>query len=273
MKRLLIAAGDKLLSPATIDFGCYLAKLSKSELTGVFLQTPEHEEAPVSRMRLATYTAVSPKAVSGRYDHQVKTFQEACASRNVTGRVKTEKLMAWDEFLAETRFADALIMDSDFTIHAQALEAYPSHHAKKLLHEAECPIVIAPLSFERVDEIILTYDGTKSSAFAIRQFIQLFPELRDMKTTILEVWSEEDETHRSDQASLSEWLGNHFSNVDYVLLQGDVQSRLLEFLLARPYSFVVMGGFGRSRTSRIFQPSATGTVVKMVSSPVFVAHT
>jgi nucleotide-binding universal stress UspA family protein len=271
MKKLLLAAGDKPLNPSTIDFACYLAKLTKSGLKGLFLETKRHERASVASMEAVGQEGAVRSAKPMQYQ-QLEAFKDACLSRSVRGEAEGEKLFSWNELIGETRFADAVIIDSDFTMQAHALEAYPSHDAKKLLHEAECPVVVAPLSFERLDEIIFTYDGSAASAYAIRQFLYLFPELRDARVTILEIWSEEEETRRNDIPKLKNWLEHHFSSVDSVLLEGDVQSRLLEYLLSHPYAFVVMGGSGRSRASRIFQPSASGTVVKMVSAPVFIAH-
>ncbi len=48
-------------------------------------------------------------------------------------------------------------------------------------------MILAPLSFEGIDEILFAYDGGKSALFSIRQFTSLFPELTDKKIIVLQV--------------------------------------------------------------------------------------
>jgi nucleotide-binding universal stress UspA family protein len=276
MKKILLAVGERELSTTALDFACYLARLTKSPLTGIFLETvTEHQLLPESV--LAESGAARPvsikenKSVQPLTDRQITRFIDGCVARDVVALVYQPHKIKWKELIRETRFADAIIMDSEFTMQAQLLEEYPSHYARKLLHEAECPVIVTPLSFDSIQEIILTYDGSKTSLFAIREFLHLFPELRETKATILQIWLEEDE-HPKEQERLLEWLRNHFSNVESIILKGESDQRLMEYLLRHPQSFVVMGGFGRSRASRMLQPSTSGTIVKLVSSPVFIAH-
>lgn len=265
MKKLLLAAGEKALSAATMDFVCYLARLTRSRLTGLF---------PATAQEKATALVQPPdgeRTGEGLPGRQIRRFEEACAARDVAGLVHTPTGETWDDFIMHTRFADAIVIDPDFTLHEDTREPSPSHWAKKVLHEAACPVIIAPPSFDGISEIILTYDGSKPSLLAIREFCQLFPELRHVKASILQIWLEEDE-HAKDQQEMQHWLQLHFDQVESVVLEGTSRERLIEYLLSHPGAFVVMGGFSRSRFSRLFQPSASGDVVKLVSSPLFIAH-
>jgi nucleotide-binding universal stress UspA family protein len=71
---------------------------------------------------------------------------------------------------------------------------------------------------------------------------------------------------------LKEWLANYYTNIEFVLLAGEPESRLLEYCMSRTNPFIVMGGYGRSKISTLIRPSAAATIVKVLSAPIFIAH-
>jgi hypothetical protein len=138
------------------------------------------------------------------------------------------------------------------------------------LKESECPVVIAPENFNGLDEIIFTYDGSKSSAFAIKQFAYLFPQLEDKRVILLQindkgVWKEE------DKHPLSAWLQNRYSAIGFQALKGNPDV-LFDYLLKRKNSMVVMGAYGRSSLSRFFRRSLADKLIKSMSLPIFISH-
>jgi len=279
MKKLLLAVGSGELKTETLDFACYLARLSHSRLTGIFHETLDCEEVIVTSMRddalhmhtLKDTSMPENDVVRNKGEERIDRFKDACTAREVVPHIHRNRGMPWDELLTECRYADIIIADAGFSFNSEKAGAIPTHDLKKLLHEAECPVIVAPPGFAQVDEIVLTYDGSPSSVFAIRQFIHLFPEYSDTKVVVLEI-RQDDENFVDEKYRLKEWLKNHFENIEHVLLQGDSEDRLLEYLLSRTNAFVVMGGYGRGRLSRLFQPSASATVLKLLSAPIFVSH-
>lgn len=274
MKKLLVAAGDKDFNTVTLDFACYIARLTRSSLTGILPESSARNSDSIdhpadSHTNEATATAAS-RSRADLSDDRKERFMSACTSRNVRGLLQESRSL--QGLIDATRFADAIIMDSDFTMHENLLESAPTHWAKKLLHEAMCPVIVTPFNFEKLNEIILTYDGSKSSLYAIREFIHLLPELKDIPVTILQVWLEEESVHHRTH-ELEDWLELYFGKVNTVIIESPTSDQLLEYLLAHPDAFVVMGGFGRGRISRLLQPSTSGTAVKLLANPMFVAHT
>jgi hypothetical protein len=275
MKNLLLAVGDKTINTVTMDFACYLARLTKSSLTGIFPKTIAHKERLVTALSEdSLHMPMSGNDEGGAEDsakERISRFEDACTSRNIVPDLHTPISNSWDDLIEATRYADAVIIDSDFTLHEHILEANPTHWAKKLLHESACPVIVAPLSFDTINEVIFTYDGSNSSLFAIREFLHIFPELVDTKATVLQVWLEDDERPK-EQHQLIRWVKSQVNTVESVVLEATSNERLTEYLLSHPGALITMGGFGRGRMSRILQPSASGSVARLVSSPLFIAH-
>jgi hypothetical protein len=53
-------------------------------------------------------------------------------------------------------------------------EGLPTEFVSSILKKAECPTVIASDNFEEVNEIIISYENTNSSLFALKQSLNQF---------------------------------------------------------------------------------------------------
>jgi len=276
MEKILYVTDAIKLNTRCLDFGVFVCNLTHSRLTGVFLENKEQEAR--SRQEIIetavgnTLPGASASALKDHYcEENIRHFRNACETGGVNCTIHKDNGVPLAEVITESRYADLIVIDVT-TSFASVREPTPTSFVKEVLQEAECPVVIAPERFDGVDEIIFTYDGSRSSVFAIKQFIHLFPQLGDKKVTILSV------THpggkvKGDKYKLKEWLGSHYDHIELVTLEdGNVRARLLEYLLVKEKVFVVMGAYGRGVLSNLLAPSHAGTVVQLLTQPVFIAH-
>ena len=256
-----MAVGNESIDIPTIDFAAYLARITGSKLTGLIADDPGE----------ADETDMVTNLVDVGYHRLAKHFEHACERRDVTGLAERIGFPSVNAILKESRYADLLVVDQGYSESEAPLTALPTHEVKRLLHESECPVVISPASFSEITEIVMAYDGGKSSVYAIKQFVYLFPEFRKMKLTILKI----DNDHQDfsiEKHRLTEWLQVNFDNIEIVSLEGEADDRLLEYLLERRSSFLVIGGYGRNRMSRLVHPSSAAPLVRMLSGPIFITH-
>ncbi len=150
-------------------------------------------------------------------------------------------------------------------------ESTPTRFTKEILAVAECPVIIAPYSFDGIKEIAFAYDGSKSAVFAIKEFVHLFPALSNHNLTVLQV-SEQKIMPFKREDKIQELLSAHFSNISYQHLQGKPADELFGYLLNKKNVFVVMGAYGRGILSNLFSHSTADLVVKTINLPIFIAH-
>jgi hypothetical protein len=278
MEKILLALDARKLSTNTIDFACYISRLTRSKLTGVFLENLIYEDGPVIQsMHGAPHfdsmiTDDSPENFKkeGLIEDSIRFFKDACCSREVSTLIHRSCGVPVSETLAESRFADLVIIDPE-TSFTKSNEAPPGKFVKDVLLESECPVIISPYSFDSLDEIIFTYNGTKSSVFAIKQFGYLFPELRHKKVTVLSIRSD-GESAIEEQFKMKELLKSHYNEVEYVILKGEPSDQLFGYLIEKKNCIVVMGAYGRGMLSRFLKPSRARLIVKAINLPIFVAH-
>jgi hypothetical protein len=221
MEKILLAIDAIRVNKSSLEFACYLARLTKSKVTGVFLENLVADEKPVLKKAYGrAYVNWEINEASQEYqnkvqliDNNIRHFKESCIQQEVCFQLHRDRGVPETELLEETRFADILVADAALSFSKQ-YAGMPSTFVKDILSNAECPVIIAPERFEGIDEIVFTYNGSASSLFAIKQFTYLLPQLSTKKTTILQI-NEAGEWHDPEKYKFKEWLKNHYIDLHF----------------------------------------------------------
>jgi hypothetical protein len=204
------------------------------------------------------------------YPKTLSLFKEFCCNRGVNCDAYVDGDVPIEQLIAETRYADLVVADPGISF-SERLESIPTSFIKELFARSECPVVVAPESYDWINEIVFAFDGSRSSVFAMKQFTYMFPEFRDRKVLILEV-CEGEEHILSDKEKLTAWLQNYYTEISYLVLYGRPKDELFGYLLEKEKMLVVMGAFGRSMISSLFSKSNAELLLKAVNLPFFIAH-
>lgn len=278
MEKILVVFNATHIKSNVLEFACYVATLTHSKLTGIFLERLPGKDLPALKNMYGTayieaiMAADSPENIPSipQSEQNIRLFEEACSNRGLHCSIHRNRGVPVEEIIRESRFADLLIVDAEMSIQEKP-EGTPTGFIKEVLAKSECPVVIAPYTFYGIDEILFAYDGSRSSVFAIKQFTYLFPELSDKKVILLQV-NEGEDVLVIQQDKISELLQMHYSTMEFRLSQGNASDELFGYLLGKKNIFVVMGAFGRTMLSDFFRPSTAALVIKTVNLPVFIAH-
>jgi len=276
-KILLIVDG---INPSTnaLDFACYLARVTQSKLNAVFLENLINEERSVLNVAPAKKsTAHSPALYYNDHNAKVKLIEEniqrvkdACINRGVNFFISRDRGIPIDEIIEESRYADVLVIDATTTF-GERFEGAPSQFVKDVLTHAECPVIIAPETFDAVDELVFSYDGSASSVFAIKQFTHILPHFRHTKVNIIQVMNDES-LGNPDHYLFTKWLQAHYSDLHFEVLKGKTETELFEYLFKKKNVFVVMGAYSRNMLSQMLRKSHADLIIKTVTQPIFIAH-
>lgn len=261
----------------SIAFGCYLARLSGSRLTGIFLENLPAENTPGVKFAYGSVfvetigTGDAPeRAFKDRVSTEnIRAFKAYCEAQDVVYRVHRDQDVPQAELLAESRYADVIITSSG--LFATSPLELPAGLVKELLAKSECPIMIAPHHAEPIDKVLFACDGNASAVFAIKQFTYLFPELRDAELTVLQA-DEDAEFSETEKEKLYGYLKEHYSRIDFKDLRGKPEDELFNYTLREERACLVMGAFGRNWLSRLFKASTADLMIKVNNLPVFITH-
>lgn len=277
MKKILLAIDALRPDRHAFDFACYMAKMANSKLTAVFLEdfagNEDDEVAETYEMLFVdkkTKALTTESVVKGTIiETNIRSFRENCETAGIKYHLHRDRGVPVDELLAECRFADVLIIDAE-TSFRNAFEGTPTAFLKKILHKAECPVIIAPETFENISEIVFCYDNTASSVFAMKQFTHLFPEYSEKKATVLHICDES--WNDIDKYKLREWMGTHYKNLHYETMAGRPAFSLFDFISGKRNHFTVIGAYSRSSFSNFFHRSNADLLIRSTTQPLFIAH-
>lgn len=279
MNKILVAINAADPKTNTLDFACFIARLTSSTLSVLAVETLQTENIPiVKRVHGMTYveTVIDEQIPENNelrdiYSGNIKMLENFCQSGGVPVSVQHLKNPSSDNMIQQTRFADMLIVDPEMSLDNSA-EDSPTRFIKELLSKSECPVILAPLSFEGIDEILFAYDGGKSALFSIRQFTNLFPELTDKKIIVLQVNEHAADDPVIEREKIQKLLQLHYSSIGFTVLHGNPSDELLGHLIGKKNIFVVMGAFGRNMVSSFFKQSTAQRILSTLNLPVFISH-
>lgn len=279
MEKIIVAVDAARVSRSVVDFACYLSNLTQSRLTGIFLEFKEGEEmAVVKNVHGLPYMETiiggdfpENKAKDALCQRNIILFEEACKARGVHTCVHCDEGVPLAEVIAESRFADLLVVDPEMSFGDKG-GSLLTGFVQEVLAKSECPVVVAPFHFYGISELLFAYDGSAASMFALKQFSYLFPELGDKKITVLQV-NEGGERPIVDREKVDELLRVHYSCVDYRVLDGQAGEALFGFLLGRRNTLVVLGAFGPSLLSTFLRRRVADVLIGTLNLPLFIpAH-
>ena len=165
----------------SLDFACYISRLTKSKITGVFLENLVTENQLLIKDGYdATYVEWRSDEDDPEYIRKMEllrenigVFQNYCAKKGSSCDVLCKKGTPAMELIRESRFADLLITDTH-SCFKKRFKGSPTTFEKDILKAAECPVIVAPEHFNRIDEIIFCCDGSRDAFFRYVNLIIYF---------------------------------------------------------------------------------------------------
>lgn len=234
-----------------LDFACCLAKQTNSCLE--VIATPGGSKERVHEKQLS----------------EIDYIGQACARRSVESKTEMIRISGEEMDGFDTRFTDLVILPADAGI-TKTTGISPSF-VSRLIRHAECPVIIAPPSFEKIEALIVAFDGSASSVFAIKQFTYLFPFHQQTKIFIVHA-SENKGWDDTGKYKINEWLKAHYTNIEFVLLNGQTEESLFDYLLSYKNAFLITGAFGRNLLSKLIKPGTFQLLKEVISNPLFICH-
>ena len=200
----------------------------------------------------------------------IERFERLCQKNNIVYRVHRDFFdFALPELKKETRFSDLAILSSE-SFYKNLGTGIPNEYLKEVLHSAECPVLVVPEKFNFPESNILAFDGSESSAYAIKQFAYLFPELSKNKTLL--VYAAEEEKELPQKIYIKELAGRHFPDLTLFALDINPKKYFASWIRDKKSAILVCGAYGRSSLSQLFKTSFVSDVIGDHQLPVFIAH-
>ncbi|TCZ73342.1 universal stress protein [Flaviaesturariibacter aridisoli] len=273
MEQILILLNANRPSASCIQFACTVAGMNHARLCGIFVETmPSEGYYSANDIFLAgAKPAQGSGVVTMDPEQAIRVFTDTCQREGVQSESVLIDAGPLPYAVRESYFADLLILSPDTGFTGDEEET-PSSFTRDLLRTAACPVLLAPLQFDAFNETICCYDGSPSAVYALKTCSYLFPELAKERLTILEVTRATDAVYDEKHGRLLKWARCHYDEVLFQPLSGDTEEELFDYLFRKRGKLVVLGAYGRSLLSMLFQESTADRISRAIDLPLFITH-
>lgn len=278
MKRIIAALDGLHYSTITRDYSIQLTKNSDAHLTAIFLDDMTNTSYKI--YNLVVKEGVSEKKIKSYKEKDKITrinashdFDSEAKKAGVQYNLQHDKFIALNELLHESTFADLLIIDSKESL-SHHTEQSPTRFIKDLLSDVQCPVLLISQEYVPLKKVILLYDGSPSSVFAIKMFEYIMMPLNEhLSVELLTVNGMEDDLHLPDHKRMKAFLKAHFKNVTYTILKGLAETEITTHVQHQgKETLLVLGAYGRTALSNWFKSSLSGVLLKQTKLPMFITH-
>lgn len=272
MKKILMVFDGRNFYSSPIDFVRRLNGNEQVLLTGLFL--PSFDYVNTISYYLGTqapvYIPPTLETEELAIEENIAKFRAYCSQHNIAFRVHKKIIESSLESIRyESRFSDLLVICSEL-FYNNLGETTQREYLHDTTHNAECPVLLLPNQHDYPESIILAYDGSATSIFAIKQFAYLFPQLTSLNTILIYATGKDREIPDLDY--IKEYLARHFSSLSFMKLDLDPKKNFTTWLENAGHTLLVSGSGGRSLFSEMFRHSFVSEVIREHSLPVFVCH-
>jgi len=272
MKKILLPFEGNNFPQEILDFAGELNILSPVLLTAAFVPEVDYAQLWSASGGVATGTYIPQVLDEGAVieDNSVK-LKAFCIDHGIKLSIHSDRFdFALPAIRKEARFADLLVISA---IHFFDIinTRQPNAYMREILHGAECPMILLPEKPGLPGDIILTYDGTASSVYAIKQFAYLFPELASVRTSLIYLREKKDSPFPNRQF-IEELALQHFKNFRILDLGIRPEDFFDTWISAQHRPWLVAGSYGRSDLSRFFTGSFISNLIRKHKIPLFIAH-
>jgi nucleotide-binding universal stress UspA family protein len=271
MKKIIIPFAGDHFSKGAFLFAKKLDQIKPILLTGAFLPAVDYA-------RFFFFpTAFAAPAYLPLFRHKqqedenaIDEFTKACERNRIEYRVHHDLYESSIPGLKkEGRFSDLMIIGSE-SFYKDGIQYGSNEYLKGALHNTECPVIIVPENYNFPSQIVLAYDGSQSSVFAIKQFAYLLPELCNLKTILLYAGNQNQDI--PEQVQIEELVARHYPDLTLTRLVAGNKANLSDLFDQYDKSIIVSGSFGRTGISELFNKSFIIDIIKNYKTPVFIAH-
>lgn len=278
MKKFVAAFDGLKFSENALDYAIFLTKQASAHLVGVFLEDFTRHSYTIADITkyegedFDRYMHDLNKKDKEERNESVDKFEWDCQKAGINYTVHRDTSIAIQELLHESIYADLVIINKNETLTPYEEDA-PTRFMRELLNDVQCPVIIVPAKYKPVDKIIMLYDGEPSSVYAVRMFSYLFDSLEDFDTEVLTVRPPEEGMQVPDNRLMKEFIKRHYPNAKYVVLKGQAEEQIIQYLhLEKKNPLVVLGAYRRNKLSRLFKPSMADALSQQLEIPLFIAH-
>lgn len=277
MKRLVVCTDGSAYGLEACRYASWLSKKSGAEILTLYVSDLRQFEVPV----VADVTGSFGLQPYQEITSQIEKVEEkrAEAIRRASLSVFEEEAVADRAsflhrigILGET--VNELHEEGDLVVMGKRGENanFETEHLgsslERVIRSSSAPVWVTSRKFRPIRRILFAYDGGGSCRKALH-FIANAGWIGDLDLHLVSVTDAKSEAERSgDLMEAGEVLSQHGHSFESLLLEGDVEETIADYVKSHSIDMMVMGAYGHSRIRYLLIGSTTTAMIRICQIPV-----
>ena len=275
LKRILVGLDGSDYANSASMAAIQYAKIYEATIVGLsIIDAPGIEKhlegAPAGAIHYAEKERAHKMAdAKTKAEQFLKDLKEKCDAEALRCELLSRTGSPHNIIIEESRSVDLVIVGTKTFFHYET-QTGPGDTLKKILDETAAPVLAVPENMKAPENVLLTYDGSVTSAKAIRMRIHLTQKM-PFHYIALHV-SDDAEKSKALLAGLTKYLGAHDIDAETLNIPGDPGEVILDIAKKLMPVQVVMGAYSKSSLREWIFGSTAKALIKDGTIPLFVYH-
>ncbi len=269
MKKVLILFDGEHFSTAALEFANEMNSQEKILLTALFLPSIDYTDVMllyaggITGPLFIPSTDTDPETIK----QSIRKFKDYCVMHGIEHRVHDKLFDGVKELVEiESKYADLMLL-SMASFYSNLGKETQREYTEDAVHNAGCPVVMIPDDYKTPMNLIIAYDGSYNSIFALKQFTYLCPHLCKLPTMVVYASAKDDTMPQSEY--MQELCARHFSDLTFFKLEADAKRYFNTWLMDRGNAMVISGSYA---TTTLFRKHFIEDLIEDHKLPIFIAH-
>lgn len=277
IKRVVVGLDGSRFSEAATRIACELARRCDATAVGIgVVDLPGIEGVERGAPPGASYFA--EKAEKHKLHDALKKirkflegFEATCKESGIEYELLSGEGVPFQAIVDAGKVADLIVIGLKTFYHFET-SSEPGDTLKRVLQHSVCPVMAVPEEMERIENVLMAYDGSTESAKALRAFVNRFSAILGHFQVTLLTNSDKEERAKEIQREALDYLKCWNIKPSTVVEGGRTHKAILRWAKRTDHPLVVMGAFGRRPISEFFFGSTTRHIVEDSTVPIMVYH-
>lgn len=270
MKKIIIVFESVHYDSGIFNFISALNTIEPLSLTAIFLSPVDYTSIwafPVVPGSTGAPPLPGSKEAEEKLAKNIEDFKARCKEYGIRHAVHNDvNGVVFETVRTESRFADLMIIDTG--VFYKDFGEQPNDYLKEVMHITECPVLLIPPDSGLPQTIMLMYDGSESSMFAIRQFAYVFPVLSTLKTVVVYVHGKD--SQMPEERRMKSLVQQLYPNVSFQIFRDEKHYHT--WFEDHPHPLIVTGAYGRPAIVEFLRKSFLTDIINDQQYFVFLAH-
>lgn len=273
-KNILIPIDGSPNSRTAIEYGIWLAKRFKAQLTGLHVVDIVTLEGPFlhdlsGSLGFEPYLNFSTKMreiLEGKGKEILSEFESHCKKEKIKRETSLDSGIVTNMIVEKAKVADLVILGKRGVNYAFEHGMLGSV-AEGVLRKSPKPVMVVPREFCEIDKPLLVYDGSLHASNAMKSAAEM-TKLLKLKLTILAVAKDKGEGGKA-LTEAGDYLKPY--NIDFkpVEIVGNPPEEIVKYYEENEHDLLFMGVTSHPRIVEMVLGSTTEYVLRRIRGPVF----